>query len=318
MGRRKALAGRLTTPTGKKPRFVPLDEINAAAAVQIRSQLNQEAIEQYKDILDQMPPIDLFLTKTHGLVLADGFHRVEAARRVDRNELRAIITEGTLGDAMEWAVIANLKHGQPLRRGERHEAIVRLKRLHPGWSGVKIAKAMGISGAAVSDALSTAQIRKEVVGKTPLVRDSDLKYIKTTPKAMWTPLIKAVEKRKWGSDEVRLVVKNIRSPKVPEDFKQALVAGEVDPVVFSNGEPGFLPASVARMIRKEVADDTTVALLKMEESLARIRALPLDKIVEALDREHADRLLKDIPSFVATLDAIYEELKGLVVLKEVQ
>ena len=43
--------------------------------------------------------------------LADGFHRVEAARKIDRKEIEAEIRDGTARDAILHGIGANATHG---------------------------------------------------------------------------------------------------------------------------------------------------------------------------------------------------------------
>src|SRR3989442_6593104 len=129
------------TSRANHPKRLKIDDINISAAVQIRARLNQDAITQYTDIFDQLPPVDVYDVQRHGLVLADGWHRLEAAKRLNRDSVLAVVRKGTLQDAMAWAVIANVKHGQPLTRQERYDAVLRLKRLHKGWTNTQVAKA---------------------------------------------------------------------------------------------------------------------------------------------------------------------------------
>jgi ParB-like chromosome segregation protein Spo0J len=303
--------------TTNKPRAVALDEINASPAVQIRLRLNQEAIATYAEILDQLPAVDLFNVKGHGLVLADGFHRVEAAKRADRSSIKAFIMEGTLNDAMEWAVISNLKHGQPLRGRERDDAIIRMLRLHPKWRRAQIAKAMGVSPSSVTNATELRRVRNTVQSKVTVRRTNDLRYVHPLPKKMWAPILEASNKRGWNSDELRIAVKNLKSDKTPESHKRALLEGRADPVLLVRGdEPAFLPESVARLLRQDAKSDANVILLKAEEALTRLAILPVDEVIAVLDRDHADRVIKEFPRFIKTLQTIDAEVRGLSTLRE--
>jgi ParB-like chromosome segregation protein Spo0J len=301
---------KLDLTTSNKARKIAIDEINVSQAVQIRTRLRQDAIKTYTEIFDQLPPIDLYDIAKHGLVLADGWHRLEAAKRLNRTHVFAVVRKGTLNDAMAWAVIANMKHGQPLTRQERYDGVLRMKRLHKAWRNHQIAKAMGISDSSVGYMLREAQVRHELKD-TPKVTRQSVRYLSSLPKKFWEPMLKAAEKRNWSTEEMRMAAHNIKSPKVPQEHKDLLLAGEADPVVINRaGEPGYLPETVMRLVRKEVKDDPSVAILKMEEALTRVRTFPIDKIVEAIDREHADRVLREYPSFVSTLDKIYAEVKA--------
>jgi hypothetical protein len=65
-------------------------------------------------------------------VLADGFLRVEAARREKRTHIKAIIQTGTLADAIELAITRNAHNPLPLTTSQRERAALRMLALHQG------------------------------------------------------------------------------------------------------------------------------------------------------------------------------------------
>ena len=65
--------------------------------------LDEAKILQYSQILDQMPPVVVFEIDG-GLLLVDGYHRVEAARRLGRTVVRAEVRQGSRQDALRFAV----------------------------------------------------------------------------------------------------------------------------------------------------------------------------------------------------------------------
>lgn len=67
--------------------------------------LDQEKVARYTQSLDQLPPVVVF-TLGDGLLLVDGYHRVEAARRLGRSVVRAEVRHGSRADALRFA--ANL------------------------------------------------------------------------------------------------------------------------------------------------------------------------------------------------------------------
>lgn len=65
--------------------------------------LDQERVNRYAAILDQLPPIVVFRTED-GLMLADGYHRVAAARKAGLAEIAADVRVGTRREVLRFAV----------------------------------------------------------------------------------------------------------------------------------------------------------------------------------------------------------------------
>ncbi len=65
--------------------------------------LDEDKVARYAQILDQLPPVAVF-ELGDGLLLVDGYHRVEAARRLGRKMVRAEVRQGSREDALQFAV----------------------------------------------------------------------------------------------------------------------------------------------------------------------------------------------------------------------
>jgi ParB-like chromosome segregation protein Spo0J len=120
-----------------------LTEIAINSVINVREALDNETIERYVESFDQLPPVVVFETDDTYL-LADGFHRYEAAKKLRREEIEAEVKQGTRQDAEEYAALANLRHGKPLTRAERRKAVERMLKLHPERSDRWIAEDMGV------------------------------------------------------------------------------------------------------------------------------------------------------------------------------
>src|SRR5437763_1395157 len=105
--------------TAAQETALALDRITVDTDVQIRDRNDGETVRQYMEILDQLPPVAVFDLGEGTLLLADGFHRVEAAQRLGREEVRAEVREGTREEALEFAVLPNAHHGKALNQRER-------------------------------------------------------------------------------------------------------------------------------------------------------------------------------------------------------
>lgn len=77
-------------------------EIAALYAPQL---VNQEKVARYAPMLDRLPPIVVFDVGGDSLV-ADGYHRINAARRLGRPTINAQIWRGTWDDAVAYAARA--------------------------------------------------------------------------------------------------------------------------------------------------------------------------------------------------------------------
>lgn len=53
----------------------------------------------------------VFHTGPDTMLLADGFHRVEAAHRAGRTHVEAEVRAGTRQDVLDYAAVANARHG---------------------------------------------------------------------------------------------------------------------------------------------------------------------------------------------------------------
>ena len=109
---------------------VRLDQLVLMQDLQVRVQLDPQTVRTYREIFrtvpeDQCtcPPISVYLHQG-SYVVADGFHRVTAARQAGRTTLNAYVREGSLDDAWQYAVDTNLKHGMPYSREDKQKIVL--------------------------------------------------------------------------------------------------------------------------------------------------------------------------------------------------
>lgn len=152
MGMMNALEGITDHPSKALPRQIPLDDIVADETIQVRvNGLSEDNLQRIQAVLENGGTIDepiIVYETTDGLILADGFHRVEVHRRLNRPTILGVIRQGTYQDAVDFAEDANLKHGQPLTNDDKKSLLFRrLERGHD-WqqaSFESIGKALGVS-----------------------------------------------------------------------------------------------------------------------------------------------------------------------------
>lgn len=90
---------------------IPVDSVRFVKELYPRLRENDEAIERYRASLELLPPIVI----AKDGVLVDGFHRLQAHKRENATEIRAI-NLGNLSDAeiFRESITRNSKHGQQL------------------------------------------------------------------------------------------------------------------------------------------------------------------------------------------------------------
>ena len=100
-----------------------LDEIKVDFSTYgYRKQKDMLRVQQYQEILDVLPPVDVFDTPL-GMVLVAGHHRYDAYIKERRQKIKANLHQGTEAEAKLFAIKSNVVHGLPLTRAERKQAL---------------------------------------------------------------------------------------------------------------------------------------------------------------------------------------------------
>lgn len=117
-------------------RDVEIGAIIADPDVQPRAKLDEKVEADYAELMEDgadFPPLTVFEDQaSHGLILADGFHRLGAARRVGKTVVWAEVRPGTRRDAVLFGVGANAAHGPPRSRADKRRAVAILVQ-DPEW-----------------------------------------------------------------------------------------------------------------------------------------------------------------------------------------
>lgn len=122
-----------------KPKMTELNlnEIEATAGTQVRRLLDQRTIDDYAEAMlagSIFPPLTVFSPKgSERYVLADGFHRLQAALECGYESFACEVYHGSVHDALEYALGANDEHGLRRSNKDKRNAIeIALK--DPKWS----------------------------------------------------------------------------------------------------------------------------------------------------------------------------------------
>lgn len=124
---------------------------------------DEDRVAYFRDVFDDLPPITV---EAGSLRLIDGWHRVEAALRLGRDQVPANVVatpaEGILAASIGFASRA----AKPLSREERRHAITLLLKEDARRSDRWLASIAGVSAATVASTRAELEVRAEVEAAT--------------------------------------------------------------------------------------------------------------------------------------------------------
>ena len=273
-----------------------IQQLKSDPTVAIRERLDEDTIARYQEVLDELPPIVVFDTP-EGMLVADGMHRWAANERAGRTNVEADVRKGSRNDALEYAISANTRHGHELTRTEYQSAVRRLRQLHPDWRDPQVAKAINRGESFVRLIRQATEVRQEVVAPTKL-SDSHLSNIRAADKTVWPTLVQAAEKRKWSTEEVRDVVREVGDPNANPERKKALLSGEAEPLTTKLGEPGIRRETLERIAAEAKEDAVGVMLYSALHHLANLKRSAPREVVDRLDGHQLERLVQELPEYI--------------------
>ena len=144
--------------------------------LQTRAALNLATVKEYaaaeRDLGAVFPPVTVFLGPDGVYRLADGFHRLEVARRQGHKTIVADVREGGFIDALKVALLANAAHGLRRTAADKSNAVmIAYKyRLELGLGEVpsanSVARRLGVSDHFAGLHLSTVRTWRESQART--------------------------------------------------------------------------------------------------------------------------------------------------------
>src|SRR6266478_8555146 len=133
---------------------VPLTAILTDAACQARAKIRPGVVRDYRRAMSEQisegglrfPPIVLFTDGQH-FWLADGFHRILAARDAGLSEFPADVRPGTERDALLFSISSNGAHGLPRTNADKRKPVTLLlaDAVWSQWSDREIARHCQVS-----------------------------------------------------------------------------------------------------------------------------------------------------------------------------
>ena len=126
-----------------------IDQIRRDGGTQPRAQMDWTVVAEYAADMGQgaaFPPVVVFYDGAD-YWLADGFHRVEAAKSLGLVEVAADVRQGTRREAVLYSVGANSNHGLRRTNEDKRRAVMTLLNDEEwrGWSDNRIAQLCGVS-----------------------------------------------------------------------------------------------------------------------------------------------------------------------------
>jgi hypothetical protein len=110
----------------------------------------------------ELPPI---LVQVDGCRVIDGLHRLEAARLMGDDSIRARFLDCSNSEALVIAMKANGSHGLPLSKADRVAGAQRVLGSHPDWSDRAIAHITGLSAKTIASLRDRSAIATPLGGK---------------------------------------------------------------------------------------------------------------------------------------------------------
>ncbi len=147
-------------------REVALGRLVLDPGMSARAEVDDGLVENYAEAMrqgDAFPPVAAFFDADGRAWLADGFHRVAAARRLGRPSIAATLRPGGRREALLFGLAANAAHDRSGRRrtsADLRKAVLTLL-ADPewaGWSNRRIARHLGVGHTLVN------QVRQQLEG----------------------------------------------------------------------------------------------------------------------------------------------------------
>ena len=159
---------------------ISIDEIEATSRTQVRSELDKKVIADYAEAMQAgaiFPALTVFAEKdSQRFILADGFHRLEAAKAQRLVSFQCEVQTGGIRAALSHALGANDQHGLRRTNADKRNA-VELALMKSSAYLIVTSRGRLVDHAALVDALRTKRIAGaglDVVVEEPLPPDNEL------------------------------------------------------------------------------------------------------------------------------------------------
>lgn len=145
---------------------IKLNDIEVTTETQVRERICQETVDEYAQEMQEgaiFPPIELV---EDGILyfIADGYHRYEAAKKLDKGFIEANVRQGSVRDAILIGLSSNHNHGLRLTIDDRRKMVRLLLEDAEwrNWSNAEIAKKCSCSAELVAKIRTSMGVDKEI------------------------------------------------------------------------------------------------------------------------------------------------------------
>ena len=162
-------------------------EIQTRPDIQVRCGMNEDAVERYADLYREgvsLTPISIWHDREGNLILIDGHHRLEAAKRAGLEEIDGY-DEGTgdMSGFIEESIKANARNGLALSKADRKRAAELIYKYQPTLSVRSIADKVGLSKSLIQTIVS--EVDAQTNAKCALCRAKVLKMYAEEKSSGW-------------------------------------------------------------------------------------------------------------------------------------
>lgn len=248
-----------------KTKPLKLTEIVIDSKMQVRAEIDAKVVDEYAQEMqespDKFPPVVVFRVRKQYL-LADGFHRVQAAKLIHSSEIEADVREGTRAAALKYALSANAAHGLRRTNADKRRSVELALAQWPDLSSREIAKIAAVNNHLVDDVRQP----KLQLGETP---------------SSQTRVGADGKERRMPKRKARAIASAPQSAKAPPEPPAAIVTNE--------GQARE-PVNVPQMKKAESEDHPVVATDVKE---ATPQGCPPEPEAEQPRVRSADEILED-------------------------
>jgi len=202
--------------------------------------LDERHVELLMECVDAWPPIVVW---GENLVVVDGCHRVEAARRLGRLSVVGHRFLGSAEEAFIEAIRRNVSHGLPLCVADRRRAARRVLLRNPDWSDRRIASLCGLSDKTVGRIRSVESLGIVAVDRR-VGRDGKVRPVQ--PGEVRDRVRKALEENPTGSLRAIAAVAGA-SPETVRSVRARVQMGDTGLHVADRPAPAGKPSPVSAM-----------------------------------------------------------------------
>lgn len=156
-----------------------ITDLSVTFETQTRAGFDESIVEEYKEAyLDKakFPPITVYADPDlNQYWIADGFHRLEAAKRAGLTTIDAEVIDGDKLDAVICALSANTTHGMRRTNADKRHCVMVALKFFPDWSDRATASKCGVTHPFVANVRAELSKQEEVETVTTANKKQDSK-----------------------------------------------------------------------------------------------------------------------------------------------